>query len=151
MSNWHVDARDYSLWNIIHLRCNAFRKSTSFSGLRRTGLICFLWLKKGHIDIRAMCVRLKHKVMYNNFIIKQKLIWTSRSNIWYYEASYECLCTNASFVHTVSGRKLSYMWGRRQNLSSAADVTIDRPERGRSLVEPAENDAGGDTSIIYNQ
>lgn len=44
------------------------------------------------------------------------------------------------------------MWGRRQNLSSAADVTIGRPERGRSFVEPAENDVGGDTtSIIYNQ
>ena len=44
------------------------------------------------------------------------------------------------------------MWGRRQNLSSAADVTIGRPERDRLLVEPAENNIGGDTtSIIYNQ
>jgi hypothetical protein len=49
MSNWHVDARDYSLWNIIHLRCNAFRKSISFSGLRRTGLISFLWLQQAQM------------------------------------------------------------------------------------------------------
>jgi hypothetical protein len=41
-----------------------------------------------------------------------------------------------TLVDDVAGRNRSRKWRRRMNLSSAGDVTFERPDRGRSFVEP---------------